>query len=162
MFLRPLNRFTDTDALFLFRVIAVGCSESWRNEARSDLLNCASHNCRSSSRLKSFCFRVRFSVASFARNSCDIRAAKFRVVRQQLRQRLVNLRITFGKALAEFFGDTLHLKITARQVANSIAKTSQLTGEFVIIGVLSKLSGAQQFIVLQRLPAIFHRDQKWR
>jgi hypothetical protein len=101
-----------------------------------------------------------FSCALFRGEFCakfrDVRATKFRVVRQQPRQRLVNLRVTFGKTLAQFTGNTLNLKIAARQVANSIAEAPQLASEFVVIGVLGKLSRPQQFEILQCLPTVLH------
>ena len=63
----------------------------------------------------------------------------------------------FGKALAEFFRNALNLKIAARPVANPIAESLQVTGEFVVIDVLGKLPRPQQFVILKCLPAIFHR-----
>src|ERR1035438_9920894 len=42
-------------------------------------------------------------------------------------------------------------------VANLITKTPQFAGEFMVIDVLGKFSGAQQFIILQCLPALLHR-----
>src|ERR1017187_1193953 len=41
-------------------------------------------------------------------------------------------------------------------VANLITKTPQFAGEFMVIDVLGKFSGAQQFIILQCLPALLH------
>ena len=68
MFLRPLNRFGDRNGRALSSHHLL--DDSWTSRARSSRsawLNCASHSVRSSSRLKSFCFRVRFSVARCAR-----------------------------------------------------------------------------------------------
>ena len=90
----------------------------------------------------------------------DVSAGKFRLLRQQLRQRLVNLRVPFGKSLAEFIRNALHLKIPAWPVADLVAERPQFAGEFMVVDVLGKLPGAQQFVIFQSLPAIFHRIER--
>ena len=62
-----------------------------------------------------------------------------------------------GESLAQLFGDAFDFKITASAIANQIAESPQFTGEFVIVSVLGKPSGAQQFVILERLPTILHR-----
>lgn len=58
---------------------------------------------------------------------------------------------------AYFLRNTFDLKISPCPVAKLITETAQLAGEFVIINILGKFPGAQQFIILEGFPAIFNR-----
>ena len=68
--------------------------------------------------------------------------------------------VTFGKSLAQVFRNTLNLEIAARLVANLVAETSQITGQLVVIDILGKLPGTQEFKIFQCLPTVFHRVKR--
>src|SRR5208283_3160499 len=79
---------------------------------------------------------------------------------QQFVQRRINLSSPFGKSLAQFLRDAFDLKITARPVSYLVAERPKVAGEFVIIDILGKFSGAKKLVIFQRLPAVFHRVKR--
>jgi hypothetical protein len=63
----------------------------------------------------------------------------------------------FRELLTQFVRSSFDLEIPARLIPNRVTETPQLTSEFVIIGILGKLPCAEQFVVLERFPAILDR-----
>ena len=54
----------------------------------------------------------------------------------------------------------MDLKISTRPVTKLITETAKLAGEFMIINILGKFSGAQQFMVLEGFPTVLNRVER--
>src|SRR5439155_7369652 len=57
---------------------------------------------------------------------------------------------------AEFLRHPFNLKISSRPVANPIPESLQFTGELMVVDVFSEFPRPQQFVILKRLPSVFH------
>ena len=86
---------------------------------------------------------------------------EFRFFGQQLRPAPhQSVRIRLENRSQSSSRDAFDLKITARPVSDLIAERPKVAGEFVIIDILGKLSGAKKLVIFQRLPAVFHRVKR--
>lgn len=83
-----------------------------------------------------------------------IRTLQLGLVGQQLLQSRVNLCVTLREPVAQVLRDALDLEIAAWPVPHAISEAAQFPGEFIVIGILGKLPGAQQLVVLKRPPPI--------
>jgi len=90
----------------------------------------------------------------------EIATRKFRFLGQQFGKGFVNLRVPLGEALAQFVGNAFDFKVAPCAIANPVTERPQFASEFVIVGVLGKFPGPQQFVILERLPPAFHRVER--
>ena len=98
-------------------------------------------------------------VAVLAGNG-SLYGGQFRFFRKQFGESFVNLRMPFGKPFTQLFGDAFNFKITPHTITNLVAEAPQFASEFVVIGVLGKLSGTQKLVVLKRLPAVLNHVKR--
>ncbi len=127
MFLRPLHRFSHADAFFILHRFL----RDFLKLAQRFML--AFGQLRIPQRLQFipaqiFLFSGPFRGRQLFAQVLEISAGKFRFFLQQFCQRLINLCVPFGKAVAEFFRNTFDLKITARPVVKSDNRNGEVRG----------------------------------
>src|SRR5207249_10452046 len=77
------------------------------------------------------------------------------LVLQQIVQGVINLFMALRKPFAQFFRDTLDVKVTTATISGRITEAVQVFGQLVIVEIFNVFLGAQHLVVLQRLPAVF-------
>ena len=97
-----------------------------------------------------------FIASNVAANIINIPGGLFGFSGQQLVSSFVNLRVPFGKLFAELTGNPADFKIAARMVLDFVTPSTEFPCEFVVIDVLHILPREKHFVILQRLPTLFH------
>ncbi len=142
MLLCPLNGLADSEAVLLIQSIA----RKFGKLAQGNAFSVA--QLRFPQRQQFRPAQIFLLPASCCRGELSAQGLEFctsklRFFRKQFGESLVNLRVPFGKPLTQLFRGAFNFKITSHAIMNPVTEAPQFASEFVVIGVLGKLSSAQ-------------------